>query len=131
MKIFEVALVRTNVLEGGRDINLNELLEYYHSNKFKAFQIRMAKYIGEILLILGEEHFSDAEDWIKTAIKIAQENGMMWYLGRDYALYGDLFKRKGDQSKSREKFAKAIDVMKGCGANGWVEKYEKELASLS
>jgi len=57
-------------------------------------------------------------------------NGMMWHLGRDYAIYSELFKRKGDQSKAKENLNKAIEILKECGADGWVEKYEKELASL-
>jgi len=42
-----------------------------------------------------------------------------------------LFKREGDQPKVRENLGKAIEIMKECGADGWVEKYEEELASLS
>jgi hypothetical protein len=37
---------------------------------------------------------------------------------------------KGDQSKTKENLNKAIEILKECGADGWVEKYEKELASL-
>jgi len=55
---------------------------------------------------------------------------MCWHLAKDYALYGELFKRKGDHSKSKENLNKAIESFKECGADGWVEKYEKELASL-
>ncbi len=53
---------------------------------------------------------------------------MMWHLGRDYALYAELFKRKDDKSKAKENLAKAIEILKECGADGCVEKYEKELA---
>jgi class 3 adenylate cyclase/tetratricopeptide (TPR) repeat protein len=130
MNLFEVAVMRVRVLEGDRDVNLTELFRYYHRNKFKVFQVWMAKYIGEILLNIGEEHISDAEDWIKKAIDIAKESGMRWFLASNYALYADLFKRKGDQSKAKEKLSRAIDIFKECGADGWVEKYEKELASL-
>jgi hypothetical protein len=56
---------------------------------------------------------------------------MMLNLGKDYALYADLFNRKGDRSKARENLGKAIEIFKECGADGWVEKYEKELATLS
>ena len=131
MNLFKVAVARTQVMEGNQDFNLTELLRYYHRNKFKAFQVRMARYIGEILLNMDKGHMLDAEDWIKKAINIAKESGMMWYLGRDYALYAELHKRKGDQSKAREKLRKAIEVLKECGADGWVEKYEKRLAELS
>jgi len=39
-----------------------------------------------------------------------------------------MFRRKGDQSKAKENLNKAIEIFKKCGADGWVEKYEKELA---
>ena len=45
-------------------------------------------------------------------------------------LYAELFKRKGDQPKAKENLEKAIEVLTDCGADGWVEKYEKELAAL-
>jgi hypothetical protein len=56
---------------------------------------------------------------------------MMFQLGKDYALYAELFKRKGDRSRAGENLGKAIEILKECGADGWVEKYEKELAQLS
>ncbi len=55
---------------------------------------------------------------------------MMGYLARDYALYAELFKRKGDTPKTQENLNKAIEIFKECGADGWVERYEKELAEL-
>lgn len=55
----------------------------------------------------------------------------MFELGRDYALYAELLKRKGDQSKAKENLTEAIDILKECGADGWVKKAEKELALLS
>jgi hypothetical protein len=56
---------------------------------------------------------------------------MMFYLGRDYALYADFFKRDGDRLKARENLGRAIEILKECGADGWVEKYERELVALS
>ncbi len=55
---------------------------------------------------------------------------MMWHLARDYALYAELFKRKEDFPEAKENLTKAIEIFKECGADGWVEKYDKELASL-
>jgi len=69
-------------------------------------------------------------EWIKKAIEADIRNDTGWHLGRDYALYAELFKRKGDQTKTKENLGKAIEIMKECGADGWVEKYEKELAAL-
>jgi len=32
---------------------------------------------------------------------------------------------------AKENLNKAIEILKECGADGWVEKYEKELAAIS
>jgi hypothetical protein len=90
----------------------------------------MRRYIGEILLNIDNEHMNDAENWIKKAIEADTKNGMIWHLGRDYALYAELFRRKSDHLKAKENLNQAIEILKECGADGWVEKYEKELASL-
>ena len=39
--------------------------------------------------------------------------------------------RKGDQSKAKENLNRAIEILKECGADGWIEKYEKELTAFS
>ena len=56
---------------------------------------------------------------------------MRFPLARDYALYADLFKRKGDRLAATEQLVKAIDLYKECGADGWVAKAEAEMAKLS
>jgi hypothetical protein len=38
---------------------------------------------------------------------------------------------KSDQPKARENLDKAIKILKEYSADGWVERYEKELAALS
>jgi len=55
--------------------------------------------------------------------------GSPFSLGKDCALCAKLFKRKGDQSKAKENLSKAIDILKECCADEWVEKYEKELVA--
>ena len=55
---------------------------------------------------------------------------MMWHLAKDYALYAELFKRKGNLPKAKENLQKAAEIFKACGADGWVEKTEKEMASI-
>ena len=59
-----------------------------------------------------------------------ERNGVMFELGMDFALYAELFRRKEDRSKAKENLAKAINIFKECGADGWVEKYEKKLSAL-
>jgi len=56
---------------------------------------------------------------------------MDYHLARTCAVYADLYKKEGDQSKAKENLNKAIEILLECGADGWVEKYEKELAALS
>ncbi len=130
MKLLEVAVARARALEGDRDVNLSELVQYYNANKFKVFQVWMARYIGEILLNIGEEHIFDAEDWIKKAIDIAKESGTRWFLASNYALYAELFIKKVDPAKAKENLKKAIKIFKECGADIWAEKYKKDLAAL-
>jgi len=129
-KLTKIALSRTMVLNNERDIYMESLYEYVSENKMKQCDGWMRRHIGEILLNIDDQHISEAEEWIKKAIKADKMNGMMFHLGRDLSLYAELFKRKGDQSKARETLGKSIEILKECGADGWVEKYEKELAKL-
>jgi hypothetical protein len=48
----------------------------------------------------------------------------------DPLFFAELFNRRSDLPKVKENLGKAIDIFKECGADGWVEKYEKELATL-
>jgi tetratricopeptide (TPR) repeat protein len=129
-KLTKIALARAMVLNNERDIYMESLYEYVSENKMKQCDGWMRRYIGEILLNIDDQHISEAEEWIKKAIKADKMNGMMFHLGKDHTLYAQLFKRKGDQSKARETLGKSIEIFKECGADGWVEKYEKELAKL-
>jgi hypothetical protein len=79
---------------------------------------------------MDENHLSDAEDWIRQAIEADKRNGTMFFLAKDYAVYADLFRRKNDIPKARENLTKAIEIFKECGADGWIEKYEKALAVM-
>jgi hypothetical protein len=88
------------------------------------------RYVSEILFSLDDQYLSEAESWVKKAIEADKRNGMMWFLGRDYAIYAELLVRKGDQSKAEATLKKAIKILKECGADGWVEKYVKELVEF-
>ena len=128
--LYKVGLARARVLNSDQDIDLSEVLKYYSDIRSKAMKHRCSRYICEILLNV-DLHIDKAEDWIKKAIETDKKNGFMFFLGQDYILYSELFQRKGDLSKARENFIKAIEIFKDCGADGWVEKYEKELTSLT
>ncbi|MFC1858217.1 hypothetical protein ACFL9U_09350 [Thermodesulfobacteriota bacterium] len=128
---WKMLLSLTRAINNEKDISIDEMFEWYNNNKINSTTGSMMACIGEILLNIDDQHLSDAEDWIKRAIEEHKKYGVMWYLARDYALYAKLYKRKGDLSQAKENLNKAIATFKECGADGWVEKYEKELAVLS
>jgi len=126
----KVGSVRSKVLNKEKDIDLESLYVHSRNNKVRAFEGWIQRYIGEILLNIDDQHLSEAEHWIHKAIEADQRNRMMFQLGRNYALYAELFIRKGDKLKAQENLGKAIDILKECGADGWVEKYKKEMITL-
>ena len=96
--------------------------------KIKSIKGIISRYVAEILLNLDESFLKKAEIWINAAIEQDRKNGTTFQLGNDYVIYSRLFKEKRDSSKARKHLKKAIDIFGGCGAKGWVKKYERELA---
>jgi len=125
-----IGSARAKTMNNEKNINLELFYGYYKKNKYRLLDSWMAIHIAEILMNIDDHHISETEEWIKKAIEADIRNAMRWHLGRDYALYAELFKRKGDQPKVREHLGKAIDILKECGADGWVGKYEKKLIKL-
>jgi tetratricopeptide (TPR) repeat protein len=113
-----------------KNISLNEFFKCYDKIKLKLYKSWGLYYLSDILLKVNDQYISEAGDWIENAIEAHKEYGMMWHLARDYTLYADVFKRKGDLKKSIEHMSKALEIFKECGADGWVEKYQKDLAEL-
>jgi tetratricopeptide (TPR) repeat protein len=126
---YKLALLRADSMMN-TNIDLESMYALYDGIKYQVYESSAQRYIGEILLVLDDRFLPEAEDWIKKAIEADKINGMMWQLARDYALYAEFFKRKEDLPKAKENLSKAIEIFKECGADGWMEKYEKELASL-
>ena len=130
INLCKTAKARATILNETQHIDINELSILYNNN-IKLNEGWMARFISEILLNIDDQHISEAEEWINKAIKADTRNGTRWHLANDYAVYGDILKRKGDQSGAKENLTKAIEIFKECGADGWVEKYEEELEALS
>jgi tetratricopeptide (TPR) repeat protein len=129
--LVKVGLARSKVMNKEKDVNLESLYAYSRNNKIKSGEGWCQRYIGEILLNIDDQHISEAEHWIQKAIEADQRNREMFNLGKGYALYAELFKRKGDRLKAQEHLGKAIEILKECGADGWVEKAERELTTIS
>ncbi|MHC4457525.1 MAG: adenylate/guanylate cyclase domain-containing protein [Planctomycetota bacterium] len=126
--IMSLSIAGVQALGHDQDIILSDQFEHCKSIKIKFLEGWKARVVGEILLNINAQHINDAEEWIEKAIEADKQNGILFQLGRDYVLCSELFKRKGDQSKAKDKLSKAIEIFKECGADGWVEKYEKELS---
>jgi class 3 adenylate cyclase/tetratricopeptide (TPR) repeat protein len=127
----KILLAKAKVMNNDKAINLDALYECAERNKIKLMEGHMARAIGDILLNIDDDHITEAEHWINKAIGADQRNRMMFHLGKDYVLYAELFNRKGDRLKTQESLGKAIEIFKECGADGWVKKYEKQLATIS
>ncbi len=131
IKLGRVAIARSRALNNEQVSDLSDLLQCYNESKQKTVEGWMARYIGEILLNIDDQHIPEAEDWIKKAMEADTKNDMRFNLGRDYDLYAELFNRKGNQLKAKENLRKTIEIYKECGADGWVKKAEEEMAALS
>jgi tetratricopeptide (TPR) repeat protein len=129
--LFHIELEKVTVLGKGQAVNTRRLADDYDANNLEINSGRMARGIGDILLLTGDQDQSETEFWIKRAIDADSRNGMMWSLGRDYVSYAKLLNRKGDQSKARETLTKAINIFKECGADGWVKRAEEEMGRRS
>jgi tetratricopeptide (TPR) repeat protein len=130
MNLNKIALALAKVMNNERDVNLAELFKCREDNRYEVLEGQMAKCIGEVLLNRDDKHISEAQEWIKKAIEADDKNGVMFNLGRDYAAYAELFKRKGDTPRAKENLSKAIEIYKECGADGWVTRAEEALAKI-
>jgi tetratricopeptide (TPR) repeat protein len=126
----KLGMIRSNSMICPKKLDLESLYSHSNNNKIKAIQGLISCCIGDILMNLDDGHLPEAQTWIQKAIEEDRRNGTRFCLGRDYALYAEWFKRNGDRFKARENLGMAVKILKACGADGWVEKYEKELTAL-
>jgi tetratricopeptide (TPR) repeat protein len=129
--MWKVSLARSKVLNNDLDIKLSKIFDYHQKIGVRVHKGWAARHVAEILLNIDDQHISEAEGWVEKAIETDKRNYTMWSLGGNYALYAQLFRRKGDRLKAKKNLAKAIDIFKECGADGWVKKHEEEMAALS
>jgi tetratricopeptide (TPR) repeat protein len=129
----KVLLMRGKVIDKEKDIDLDFLSFAVTNNKLKAFETLLYRYVGDIFLHIDERHASEAGSWYCRSIEAGERNGMSPEvgMGMTYASYSDLFRQKDEDFNAREQLRKAIEIFKKCGAVGWVEKYEKEMARFS
>jgi class 3 adenylate cyclase/tetratricopeptide (TPR) repeat protein/ABC-type lipoprotein export system ATPase subunit len=130
LNLYRIGLARAKVMSNEKDIDLKDIFESYRENRQKVCGGLMARYIGEILLNIDDQHLSEADDWVRKAIEEDERNGMRWELASAHALYAELLKRKGDLPGAKENLNKAIEIYKECGADGWLKKTQDDLAQI-
>jgi class 3 adenylate cyclase/tetratricopeptide (TPR) repeat protein len=129
--LFELGLAKAKIANKKSDINLESVYRIADKNRAQIWEGLTKRYVSEILFNFDDQHLPEAEFWIKKAIEADKRNGMMWLLGRDYAICAEIFKRKDDYLEAREYIGMAIEILKECGADGWVQKAEKRQALLA
>jgi tetratricopeptide (TPR) repeat protein len=130
----ELIITKSTVMEGKQDTDLHKLTKLSSEVDrigYKRDSGKTKKMIAEILLHLHKDRVSEAEKWIKDAIEEEDKNGAMWKLAHNYSVYSELLRQKAEMGKARHYLGLAISTMKECGADGWVEKYERGLAEFS
>ena len=124
---YKAGVARAEVIRGEKDIDLKSLREKAAETKLKLYKGQTQRFLGQILLHLGDQHLAETEDWLKKAIAADKQNGMPWHLAVDYASLADVYKRMGNKSRAKNKLSAAIEIFKACSADGWVERYKSEM----
>jgi hypothetical protein len=117
-------------MKNEKDVTIKSIQSNEYESSYKIHDGWKARYLSEIVLNIDDQHLTEAENWIKKAVEADKRNGMRWNLAKDYGTYSEIFKKQGEKEQASEKLGKAIDIFKECGADGWVEKYEEEIAEL-
>lgn len=128
--LFQLGMAKCEAALGRQPVQLEPLRRVYETNRTRILQGCIPRYLGETLVILGGGHMAEAGQWIGKAVEADDRNGMRFSLARDHALYGEFYKKQGDLIKAKEEIEKAIEVFQECQADGWVNKYKKELTSF-
>lgn len=131
LNVYRLCLARSKILNHDADVDFNDLsrrIESHKKNRLAVCESFGSRCIAEIYLNMDDQHMAESEAWITRAIDFNKKYDTKWELARDHELYAQWLKKKGDLSKAKEKLTIAIGLFKACGADGWVEKFERELA---
>ncbi|MEJ2587071.1 MAG: adenylate/guanylate cyclase domain-containing protein [Deltaproteobacteria bacterium] len=131
MRVCELALARVMAFNKEEIPNLDSLSAYADKNNIMLFGGRMRRYVAEVMLYLNDSDMRKADKLIQEAIAVDSQNKNFYDLPQDLAVSAKIHRRMGDQSTVKAALSESVRIYRECGADGWVEKYEKELASLS
>jgi class 3 adenylate cyclase len=111
--------------------HIDILIRNHEENRLAFSESCGVRCIAEIYLNIDDQHMAESESWIKRAIEFNTKHDTKWELARNYSLYADWYKKKGDNVAAKKELARAIDLFRECGADGWVTMTEEKLARLS
>ncbi|MBU2644768.1 hypothetical protein KKI24_08685 [bacterium] len=102
-------------------------------------RMRASDYRSEyaVFIVSLGEFYADTSQWEKSLQTLAKAEPLLKDLKLSFNLAGcyqtrhRYYKYHGNQAKAGEYLIKAIDILKGLEAYGWVDRYEKELAELA
>ena len=121
LNLCQIGLQRVRAKKVPSSVNIDLFQRLRERNKAKLLEGYIYRYVGEILLCSDGEYLSEAANWIEKAIEADKNHEMKLNLGKDYALYADLFDRMDDRTQTKKMLSRAKDMFKQCGANGWVD----------
>lgn len=126
----KIALARAKIMNGEKGVLLDPIYTLEKKVNTKLYDGIVKRIIADILLCTEGEDLSKAEVWLKKSIEKNKQYGKIWDLAMDYMLYAELYLQKKDQFMAEEYFEKALKIFKICGADGWIDKYEKKLEKI-
>ncbi|MCF8025632.1 MAG: AAA family ATPase [Desulfobacteraceae bacterium] len=131
--VHKLFMAKVHILNKDKEVDLHEvesLIASHEKSRLAACEAAGALLIAEIYMHIDDHHLIEAESWINRAIGFNTKYDTKWELARDHVVYAEWFFKGGDVAKTRQQLTTAIGLFGKCGADGWVEKYEKELATL-
>ena len=127
INLYKIALARAKAMNDEKDVDLTPLYKYVHENKVKFNNGVIPNHLAGILMKIGDIPLSEVEMWIKKAIHADRENGMIFQLARDYELFSEFFKCKGNQSEAKRYINTAIETFRECGADERAKIAERKM----
>jgi tetratricopeptide (TPR) repeat protein len=104
---------------------------FYRSKKVSPFieGIYIAT-IARTLIMCGKDRWAEAESLLNDAIAADERIGTRWSLAQDHAALSELHHKKDDLASAKHHLSRAIEIMQECGADGWVQRYQKALSAI-
>jgi class 3 adenylate cyclase/tetratricopeptide (TPR) repeat protein len=127
VKLNQLAAIRSGFQQGDTQVDLKKLERMVKENKIKLYEGLMARYLGEIIDLLGGPTRARGEDWLQRAVKIHRQYGMYWDLAQDFWSLSRLGGKKGGERQARHYKEEALALFEKCRAEGWVQILKDDL----